>query len=171
MVQIRHVLLGERRLGIEVAHVEGALNVMLDARPSVGDGPHGAGNAAATRGANASASLAIDDQLLALGVPPDRGLEGLQLVPGQVLLGLLPDLGGFRHVGITVKGRKVLGHGYKRLHRHAVPPLHMAIHARARACTTMQPAVPQSGYSTLRPSDYSMGRSYPIGSCACCPHM
>ena len=77
MVQVRHLLLGERRLGIEVAHVEGALNVMLDARPGVGDDPHGTGNPAATRGANASASLAIDDQLLGFGVPPDRGLEGL----------------------------------------------------------------------------------------------
>src|SRR5262245_21438736 len=133
MVQIRHVLLGERRLGIEVAHVEGALNVMLDARPSVGDDPHGTGNATTTRGANASASLAIDDELLALGVPPDRGLESLQLVLGQVRVGLLPDLGRFCHVGITVKGRKVLSHGGKRLHRHAIPPLHMAIHACERA--------------------------------------
>src|SRR5207248_3995380 len=55
--------------------------------------------------------------------PPDRGLEGLQLVLGQVLMGPLPDLGRFRHVGITVKGREVLGHGGKFLHRHAVSPL------------------------------------------------
>src|SRR6266581_5794554 len=55
-------------------------------------------------------------------------------------MGPLPDLGGFRHVGITVKGREVLGHGGKRLHRHAVPPLSMAILAHERACTTMQSA-------------------------------
>ena len=77
VVQVRHLLLGERGRGIEVAHVEGALNVMLDARPGVRDDPHGPGNPATTRGANASSCLAIDDQLLALGVPPDRGLEGL----------------------------------------------------------------------------------------------
>src|SRR5436309_16019163 len=55
-------------------------------------------------------------------------------------MGPLPDLGRLRHVGITVKGREVLGHGGKRLHRHAVPPLHMAILAHERACTTMQSA-------------------------------
>src|SRR5262245_47060499 len=96
---------------------------MLDARPSVGDDPHGTGNPTTTRGANASASLAIDDELLTLGVPPDRGFESLQFVLGQVFMGPLPDLGGFRHVGIAVKGREVLGHGVKLLDRHAVSPL------------------------------------------------
>src|SRR5712691_6493058 len=72
--------------------------------------------------ANAGARPAVDDQLLAVGVPPDRRLEGFQLVPGEVLLGPLPDQRRLGDMGITVEGREILGHGCKSLHRHGVPP-------------------------------------------------
>ena len=54
-----------------------------------------------------NARFAIDDQLLALRVEPHRVLEGLQLIPGQVVLGPLPYPGGLSDVGIAVRGRGI----------------------------------------------------------------
>ena len=47
MVEIGDLLLGQRGLGVEVAHIECALDVVLDARAGIGDDPHRAGDAAA----------------------------------------------------------------------------------------------------------------------------
>ena len=62
MVEIGDLLLGQRGLRVEVAHVERALDVVLDPRPGIGDDPHRAGNAAAARRTEADTGAAVDDQ-------------------------------------------------------------------------------------------------------------
>ena len=85
--------------------------------------PHGAGDAAATLGADAGARPAVDDELLRFRVPPDRCLERIKLIPAQMLGRPFPYAGGFGDVGIAVKGRKILGHRFKRLNWHTtIPP-------------------------------------------------
>jgi len=49
MVEIGDLLLGQRCLRIEVAHIESALDVVLDAGAGVGDDPHRARDAALPR--------------------------------------------------------------------------------------------------------------------------
>ncbi len=49
MIEIGDLLLGQRRLRVEVAHVEGALDVVLDPGAGIGDDPHRAGNATLAR--------------------------------------------------------------------------------------------------------------------------
>ena len=118
MVQVVGLLLGDGGLAIEVAHVEGPLNVMFEARPGQGQHIDDPGRPADALGPQARTRFAIDDELLGLGVEPHGGLEGLKLVLGQPVLGPFPDPGGLSDVGIAVKGREALAHGRKLLNRH-----------------------------------------------------
>ena len=62
MVEIGDLVLRQRRPRVEVAHIEGALDVVLDAGAGIGDDPHRAGDAALARRSEADAGAAIDDQ-------------------------------------------------------------------------------------------------------------
>ena len=61
MVEIGHLLLSQRGLRVQIAHVEGALNIMLHPGPRIGDDPHRPGNAALTRRAEPDTGAAVDD--------------------------------------------------------------------------------------------------------------
>ena len=74
MVEIGDLLLRQRRLGVEVAHIEGALDVVFDARPGIADDPHRAGDAALAWRAEADPGASIDDQEAPVRIPPDRAL-------------------------------------------------------------------------------------------------
>ena len=117
-VEVRDLLLRQRGLRIQIAHVQRALNVVLHARPRIGDHPHRPGNAAAPRRADADARLAVDDQLLGVVVPPDRGPERLHLVPGQELGGAFPDQRRLGDMRVAIEGREILGHRGEGLGRH-----------------------------------------------------
>jgi hypothetical protein len=75
VVEIGHLLLGQCGLRVQIAHVEGALNIMLDPGPRIGDDPHRPGDAALAGRAEPDPGAAVDDQQAALGVPPDRRLQ------------------------------------------------------------------------------------------------
>ena len=62
MVEIGDLILRQRRLCVEVAHIEGALDVVLDARAGIGDDPHGSGDAAFARRAEPDPGSAVDNQ-------------------------------------------------------------------------------------------------------------
>ena len=61
MVEIGHLLLSQRGLRVQIAHVEGALNIMLHPGPRIGDDPHRPGNAALARRAEPDTGAAVDD--------------------------------------------------------------------------------------------------------------
>ena len=111
--EVAGLLRGDGRFGVDVAHVDGALDVVLHAGASEADdvdlaGPHiGDGVEVADVG------LAVDDDLIVGGVVPHGGLEGLELVLGEVLGGHLPDEGRLDDVGVAVEGGEVLGHGLR----------------------------------------------------------
>src|SRR6516225_7912369 len=134
VVEISDLLLGQRRLRIEIAYVEGALDVVLDPRTGVGDDPHRAWNTALARRAEPDPGAAVDNQETAFGVPPDRLLQCVELVAGQELVRALPDQRRLGDVRVAVEGREILGHRHETLNRHAVAPvraLHPTRHSRA----------------------------------------
>ena len=91
MVQIGNLLLGQRCLGVQVADIEGPLDIVLDPRPGIGDDPHCAGDAALARRAEPDPGAAVNDQEPAIGIPPDSALQRVELVAGQEILRALPD--------------------------------------------------------------------------------
>src|SRR5207244_2882256 len=101
---------GQRRMWIEVAHIEGSLDVVLDPRTGIGNDPHCAGNAALARRAQSDTGATIDEQELAVGIPPDRPLQRVELVPGQEILGALPDQRRLGDMRVTVERWEILGH-------------------------------------------------------------
>src|SRR6266540_7562953 len=95
---------------------------MLEAWPSEAENIHDPRSPADPLGAQARARVAIDDQLLGLGVEPHSGLEGFEFVFGQPVFRPFPDPRGLSDMGVTVKSGEVLHHRCKLLHRHAPPP-------------------------------------------------
>src|SRR5262249_6953948 len=122
VVEIGRLLLAERGLRIDVANVEGALDVMLETRARQRENVDHARRSADPLRTNTHAGLAIDDQLAALGVEPHGLLQGLKLAPAEVVFGHVPQPGSFGDMGIAVKGRKILGHWCKLLNAHREPP-------------------------------------------------
>ena len=122
MVQVGHLFLGEGGFRVQVAHVQCPLDVMLDSWTGVGDDSHGARDASPALGADTDARLSVDDELPSFGVVPHRGLERLQLLARQVVIGPLPYFRGLGYVGIAVEGGVILGHARKSLYRHCQPP-------------------------------------------------
>ena len=120
MVEIGNLLLGQRCLGVQVAHIEGPLDIVLDPRPGIGNDPHCAGDAALARRAEPDPSAAVDDQQPAVGIPPDRALQRVELVAGQEILGALPDQRRLGDMRIAIEGREILGHRREALNRHDV---------------------------------------------------
>ena len=116
------LLLRQRGLRVQVAHVQRALNVVLDPWAGIGDDPHRAGDAALARRAQPDPGAAIDDQQAAFGIPPDRPLQCVELVAGQEILGAFPDQRRLGDMRVAIEGREILGHRRKALNRHAVPP-------------------------------------------------
>ena len=122
MVEIIGLFLRDRGLGMEVAHVQGALDVVLEPRPGQRQDVDDARGAADALRAQPGAGVAVDDELLGVLVEPHRSLECGQLVLRQPVRGLLPYPGRFGDVGVAVEGRKILGHGRELLGRHGGPP-------------------------------------------------
>src|SRR5262249_55620595 len=118
MVEIGDLLGGQRRLRVQVAHIEGALDVVPDPGAGIGDDPHRAGNAALARRAEPDPGAAIDDQQPAVGVPPDRALQRIEFVARQKLTGALPDQRWFGDVSIAIERWKILGHRREALNGH-----------------------------------------------------
>src|SRR5262249_60583378 len=121
--EVRALRLRHRGLRIQVTHVQRALDVVLPSGPRVADHAHRPRDPAAPRRADPDARLAVDDQLLGVVVPPDRGAERLHLLPGQELAGSLPDERRLGDVRIAVEGREVLGHRLDGLDWHGVVPV------------------------------------------------
>ena len=74
MVQIVGLLLGNGGFGVEVTDVEGALDVMLETRPSQGKDIHHAGRPADPLRAETCTGMAVDNKLLGLSVKPHGSL-------------------------------------------------------------------------------------------------
>ena len=83
VIHVVGLLFGEGSLGVQVAHVEGPLDVMLEARPGRGENIDDPRRPADTLGPETRTRVAIDNQLLGLGIKPHGGLESFQLVFGQ----------------------------------------------------------------------------------------
>jgi hypothetical protein len=118
MVEIGDLFLRQCCLRIEIAHIEGALDVMLDARSGIRDDPHRSGNAALAGRAEPDPGAAIHDQQPAVGVPPDRPLQRIELVTGQEILRTLPDQRRLGDVRVAVERREIFGHRRETLNRH-----------------------------------------------------
>jgi hypothetical protein len=114
VVEIGDLVLRECGLGIEVAHVKGPLDIVLDPRPGVADDPHGTRDSAHARRSQPHPGAAIDDQEPAVSVPPNRALQRIELVAGQELVCPLPDQRRFGDVRVAIKSRKSLVIGAKR---------------------------------------------------------
>ena len=91
MVQIGDLVLGQRCLGVQVADIEGPLDIVLDPGPGVSDDPHCAGDAALAWRAEPDPGSAVNDQKAAIGIPPDSALQRVEFITSQKVLGALPD--------------------------------------------------------------------------------
>ena len=119
MIEVIGLLLGQRGFAAQVAHVERPLDIVLDARARQGDAGKAAGTPSDAQ--QVAVGFAVDEVLLAVGVVPVGGFERLQFVPGQMILGPLPDDGGLGNMSVAVKGRIIFGHGCKLLDGHTAP--------------------------------------------------
>src|SRR6266576_6864576 len=64
----------------------------------------------------------VDDQQPAIGIPPDRALQRVELVARQKVFGALPDQRRLGDMRVAIEGREILGHRREALNWHAVPP-------------------------------------------------
>src|SRR5262249_51222846 len=118
VVDIVGLLGGERGFWIEIAYVDRALNIVLEARSRQRKHVHHTRGAVDALRAEARIGNSVDDQLLGVRVKPDAPFERLILIVGQPLLGPIPQPGRLGDVRIAVEGRKGFGHGCKFLNRH-----------------------------------------------------
>ena len=118
MVEVSGLFLGERRCWIEVAYVDGALDVVLEAGPSKGEDIDDSRCAPHTLCADAGTRLSIDDQGLGFVVPPDRLLQRVELAWRKPFLCAVPDPRRLGDMGIAIEGRESLSHGGESLNGH-----------------------------------------------------
>ena len=108
--QVIRLLLSEGGLGIEVADIQGALDVVLQAGASQPYDVDHPGAGLRRRGEIVDVGFAVDQQLVGFGVVPHGGLQGFQFVFGEVVCGPLPDSGRLHDVGVAVESGEALGH-------------------------------------------------------------
>ena len=139
MVEIGDLLLGQRGLRVEVAHVQRALDVVLDPRPGIGDDPHRAGNAARrgeprptpARPLTISSRLSASHQIVAL--------QRVEFVAGQKFVGALPDQRRLGDMRVAVEGGEVLGHRRETLNRHGASSIDCWRRPQAGGSSSSQP--------------------------------
>ena len=121
--EVAGLLLGDGRFGVDVADVDGPLDVVFHTRAGETNDVDLAGTHVGDGVEVADIGLAVDEHLIGGGVVPHGGLEGLQFVLGEAVGGHLPYEGRLDDMGIAIEGGEVLGHGCETLGRHEGPPV------------------------------------------------
>ena len=119
--EVIRLLFGERSFRVEVADIEGALDVVFE--PGTGQ-PHdvdGARPSLRNRGKTVHVGLSVDQQLVRFGVVPHSGFQRFQLAAGEAICGTFPDGSGLHDVRIAVEGGEIFGHWPESLHWHDGP--------------------------------------------------
>ncbi len=123
MVNVIRLLSSYRSRGIEITHIEGALDIMLEAGAGQRQHIYHTRRTVNALRAEAGFRVAVHHQLLAFRVKPHTILEGLEFIFGQVSFGPFPKTRRLGDMGITVEGWKFLGHRRELLNGHDIPPL------------------------------------------------
>src|SRR5262249_28921300 len=118
MVEIGDLILSKRGFRVQIAYIEGALDVVLNAGAGIGDDPHRAGDAALAWRAETDPGATVDDEEAAVGVPPDRALQRVEFIAGQEILGAFPDPRRLGDMRVAIERREILRHRRKALNRH-----------------------------------------------------
>ena len=121
VIDVVGLLPGERSLGIQIANVERALNIVLETGARERQHVNHSGRSTDTLRADSRAGLAIDDKLIRFGIVPDSIFQGFVLIFGQTVFRALPEPRRLRHVSIAIEGRKIFGHRREFLNRHTAP--------------------------------------------------